>query len=178
MDLKSNRITKIDDGTFSQLHNCTDLVLSSNKLKHFAPGMFKGLENLKNLDLENNHINDIRPNSFSNMHSLQRLYLSNNNLTTLGYDAFNYSLSTPLILKLKGNPVNCNRNMCWAKWAESKALIKFETSVKTGWPAASPECTNYPGVHWEDIHLECPATGQSDLVNFKFFLQGINFICW
>ena len=49
--------------------------------------------------------------------------------------------------------------MCWIKVAEKNALIKWGESLWTK-DVGYPDCTNYPGVHWKDVHLDCSATGQ------------------
>nr|CAD7423248.1 unnamed protein product [Timema monikensis] len=132
LDLSSNKITRIDDGTFSPLNRLAHLDLSHNQgmlVENKGRG-FKGLEDsllylglancsmvsvpelplhgLRSLDLSHNYFPDMPLEMTVNMTSLRRLDLSYNDLSTVPMVA--QSLPQLRELSLAGNPITSLTN--------------------------------------------------------------------
>nr|CAD7452145.1 unnamed protein product [Timema tahoe] len=132
LDLSSNKITRIDDGTFSPLNRLAHLDLSHNQgmlVENKGRG-FKGLEDsllylglancsmgsvpelplhgLRSLDLSHNYFPDMPLEMTVNMTSLRRLDLSYNELSTVPMVA--QSLPQLRELSLAGNPITSLTN--------------------------------------------------------------------
>ncbi|KAK6293023.1 hypothetical protein J4Q44_G00365240 [Coregonus suidteri] len=67
----SNRISHVENGSFSDLVALEQLNLAFNKLTSLSDQMFKGLNNLVVLQLDNNHISSIASSSFQLLFSLK-----------------------------------------------------------------------------------------------------------
>ena len=154
--LDGNFITHIRDGVFQHLMVCTELFLDQNDLTEVRAGMWEGLTSLTMLSLSFNQISTIPVGAFNTLTSLERLYLSYNQLVTLVEGVFNTPLRTSLELTLNRNPLQCDVRMCWIKQAEWVGHITWDT-----WGGdRRPQCKNQPGVHWDNITLNCEP-GQS-----------------
>ena len=119
--------------------------------------MFEGLFSLEELNLSHNKISVISPGTFAAFVQLHKVSLSGNELTTLRFNMFdsaNYpnpiGHPTELALALDGNPLRCNKKMCWVKEAEEEGWIRFQ--YEYSWV---PTCVNYKGIPWKNINLKC-----------------------
>ena len=73
--IKHNPITKIEAKVFSNLSECTKLVLGRNEIFHLEPESFDGLTALKSLKLNNNSLEQHHVNIFPGLKSCKYLYL-------------------------------------------------------------------------------------------------------
>ncbi|XP_029700411.1 toll-like receptor 13 isoform X2 [Takifugu rubripes] len=80
LDLQSNEIAHIDDGSFLHMRSLMKLRLSKNKLSELTAQLFQGLSNLTHLDLSSNIITFIHPSTFKDLPSLQTVVLDANRL--------------------------------------------------------------------------------------------------
>uniref|UniRef100_A0A8C7KJW3 Toll-like receptor 13 n=1 Tax=Oncorhynchus kisutch TaxID=8019 RepID=A0A8C7KJW3_ONCKI len=94
----SNRISHVENGSFSDLVALEQLNLAFNKLTSLSDQMFKGLDNLTVLQLENNHISSIASSSFQLLFSLKVLNLTSNKLHC--FKELKHILQLPSLLKL------------------------------------------------------------------------------
>ncbi|KAF2896129.1 hypothetical protein ILUMI_10042 [Ignelater luminosus] len=85
---KNNRITTIENNTFSQLAYLSTLTLEDNYISELYTDSFKGLKRLSNLYLKNNKIEKIPQSIFADLQTLEFLDLSDNFLTTLSSNTF------------------------------------------------------------------------------------------
>nr|AFK76493.1 toll-like receptor 22i [Gadus morhua] len=83
LDLTSNRISKIESGTFVVQLSLEVLILKNNSLYKLQEGMFDGLVNLKELYLTSNQIQTVAPASFKTLSKLRILDLGYNKLRHL-----------------------------------------------------------------------------------------------
>lgn len=80
LELRSNEIAHIDDGSFVHMRSLTMLQLSLNKLSALTARLLQGLSNLTHLDLSSNLIAFIHPSAFKDLPSLQTAVLDGNRL--------------------------------------------------------------------------------------------------
>lgn len=140
-------------GAFNGLHNVEDLFLWANELSIISCDMFLGLESVKSLNLNNNDIRNIEPGAFANMKKLEGLYIPNNELTTVSFDMFGSNGRHPqkLEMLLHRNPLHCDSKLCWLVEGERDGWLTFDSHTIR----YSPKCTNFPGVHWLNVTLDC-----------------------
>ncbi|CAG2063857.1 unnamed protein product [Timema podura] len=151
LDLSSNKITRIDDGTFSPLNRLAHLDLSHNQgmlVENKGRG-FKGLEDsllylglancsmgsvpelplhgLRSLDLSHNYFPDMPLEMTVNMTSLRRLDLSYNELSTVPMVA--QSLPQLRELSLAGNPITSLTNTTMIGGAQRLIGAGYQTTA-------------------------------------------------
>lgn len=85
---KNNKITTIENNTFSQLTFLSSLSLEDNYISELYTDSFKGLKRLNSLILKNNKIEKIPQSIFADLQTLEFLDLSGNALTTLSSITF------------------------------------------------------------------------------------------
>ena len=166
LSLIRNQISTIPVGAFNTLTSLTWLSLSTNQISTIPVGAFNTLSSLTELDLSTNQISTIPVGAFNTLTSLERLWLQDNELVTLEEGLFNTPLRTSLRLDLSGNPLQCDERMCWLKEAERVGHITWYTRYWDGWP----QCKNQPGVHWDNITLNCEP-GQSAHTNINILIE-------
>uniref|UniRef100_A0A087XZ43 TIR domain-containing protein n=1 Tax=Poecilia formosa TaxID=48698 RepID=A0A087XZ43_POEFO len=88
LDLTSNQIAQVDEGSFIDLMFLQTLCMGNNKLNVLMSNMFQGLSNLTVLFLNNNGIQVIHATAFQFLTSLQTLDLGNNRLRQLTCEDF------------------------------------------------------------------------------------------
>ena len=166
--LHENNISDIEAKSFTHLRECTKLSLHHNKLAHLQSGMFDGLESLKYLELSYNIINSVEPATFSDLTQLVELNLYDNQLKTLEVNPFTIPLRTNLALRIRRNPLHCDREMCWIKQAEREGRIYLGGILHWGRTFFKPDCENYHGITWDNITLDCLTEGEQTF-EFEFF---------
>uniref|UniRef100_A0A915L7V0 LRRCT domain-containing protein n=1 Tax=Romanomermis culicivorax TaxID=13658 RepID=A0A915L7V0_ROMCU len=88
LNLQQNRLTSLDDDTFSMLGKLEILNLSSNLLDKIGDDTFMPLVNLKYLSLANNKLTRIPTMSFRQLTDLQTLDISSNFFVEIPTSAF------------------------------------------------------------------------------------------
>eukprot|EP00058_Branchiostoma_floridae_P025693 XP_002611183.1 hypothetical protein BRAFLDRAFT_88418 [Branchiostoma floridae] len=83
LDLKRNKITMIQKGTFANLSQLQELNLFENQITMIQAGTFVNLARLQELDLSRNKISMIQPGTFVNLARLQELNLSANKISMI-----------------------------------------------------------------------------------------------
>ncbi len=184
--LGGNEIDMLWQGMFSGLDSCTLLSLSSNKIHTIQRGMFSdGFSKVKTVQLGYNQIEELSQGIFlglnactqlwlysSNIRKIQHrameglnpdyilLDLRDNELSTLPWTVFGKGHPSRLTLDLSGNPLVCNRSLCWIKQGE-------------GWihHLHKPECNN-TNLDWDDITLSCSHLGMYE-IHLKYVLSKI-----
>uniref|UniRef100_A0ABD2X9L2 Protein slit n=1 Tax=Trichogramma kaykai TaxID=54128 RepID=A0ABD2X9L2_9HYME len=92
LDLRGNKISRIEGGAFEGARKLTELLLSDNKLREVHTKMFNGLTSLKSLNLHGNAITCMMQGSFDNLPQLQTI-------------------------NIQGNPLSCNCHLAWfSEW--------------------------------------------------------------
>uniref|UniRef100_A0AAR2JNH3 Slit homolog 2 (Drosophila) n=1 Tax=Pygocentrus nattereri TaxID=42514 RepID=A0AAR2JNH3_PYGNA len=123
INLSSNKISDIEEGTFEGAAGVNELVLTSNRLENIHYGMLKGLTGLRTLMLRSNKISCVSNSSFTGLSSVRLLSLYDNLITSIAPGAFDtlHSLST---LNLLANPFNCNCHLAWlGEWLRKKRIV-------------------------------------------------------
>ncbi|KAK0174373.1 hypothetical protein PV327_010150 [Microctonus hyperodae] len=93
LHLKHNKISILTEKTFQGLISLTVLNFRDNYLETLKNGLFISLTKLEELDLGQNRISKIEPNAFAKLTALRILYLDDNQLITIPSPAL-ASLST------------------------------------------------------------------------------------
>lgn len=86
--LSSNRISHLDNNTFSDVPNLRNLDLSYNQVQVLQPGHFHGLRKLQNLHLRSNGLRQIFMRTFLECRSLEFLDMGYNRLRSLTRTTF------------------------------------------------------------------------------------------
>ncbi|XP_015606545.1 protein slit isoform X1 [Cephus cinctus] len=98
LDLRRNKISRIEASAFQGAHKLTDLLLSENKLREVHNKMFTGLANLKTLNLHGNAITCVMPGAFDGLGHIHTI-------------------------NMQGNPLSCNCHLAWfAEWLRKRDL--------------------------------------------------------
>ncbi|XP_044585787.1 protein slit isoform X1 [Cotesia glomerata] len=98
LDLRRNKITRIEASAFKGAHQLTELLLSDNKLREVHDKMFTGLVNLKTLNLSGNAITCVMPSSFEGLAHIREI-------------------------NMQGNPLSCNCHLAWfAEWLRTRDI--------------------------------------------------------
>lgn len=90
LDIKLNKLTKVNPKWFLHLTKLESLDISGNQLTRMSKEMFSHLKNLKSLRLFDNRLNQLDVGVFTNLKNLETLDISyNNNLMELKPEVFN-----------------------------------------------------------------------------------------
>lgn len=103
LDLSSNAIGTIEEGTFQNLINLKKLDLASNRIGLVRTACFRGLDGLRELNLSHNRIQFANETHFSGLKSLKSLNLAynpKNFMSTGGSQVFFTTLNSLEILNL------------------------------------------------------------------------------
>ncbi len=123
-----NRIDKISPWAFTGLNALKRLFLQHNRIKALENGTFSGLTGLERLDLSFNYVHVIDTGTFSELAIQNSLHLdlANNALESLSRSIFASSLEAERIeFGLSGNPLECDKDLCWLKWAEQERWLTW-----------------------------------------------------
>ena len=170
LNIAGNGVTTIPSGCFGNLSNLEELHLTSHGMTTITGDMWLGLNSLTNLDLQiSPRMRTIPPGGLSNLPKLDTLHLHRNALRTLTKDMFNAtdypdSDGHPPVLELSlsGNPLVCDKHLCWVKQAENEGWLFWERYQGVTY---SPDCTN--NVDWNDVALNCSAAGNQKSINYS-----------
>ncbi|RLU24350.1 hypothetical protein DMN91_002438 [Ooceraea biroi] len=83
LHLKHNKISALTEKTFQGLKSLTVLNLRDNYLETLKSGLFAYLPKLEELDLGQNRISKVEPGAFQKLGTLRVLYLDDNQLRTI-----------------------------------------------------------------------------------------------
>ncbi|KAL2716190.1 protein slit isoform X3 [Vespula squamosa] len=98
LDLRKNKISRIEASAFQGAHKLTDLLLSDNRLREVHNKMFTGLTNLKSLNLHGNAITCVMPEAFDGLAHIRAI-------------------------NMQGNPLSCNCHLAWfAGWLRKRDM--------------------------------------------------------
>ena len=73
--LEWNSITSLESGDFSNLHECSVLLLHANSISSIDSGSFQGLNGLLELDLSDNSLSNLEEGTFVGLDSIEELLL-------------------------------------------------------------------------------------------------------
>ena len=138
---------------FLGLTRLEKLSIHTNKIKSVAGGLFTGLFNLREIDLDDNDITEVREDTFRGLEKLSKVWLYNNKLTTLASSVFT-GLPRPIELTLGGNPLTCDKKLCWLKQGEREGWLTWLPFERR---PLEPDCDG--GVSWKNLTLDCPKDG-------------------
>ncbi|KAK2586210.1 hypothetical protein KPH14_001469 [Odynerus spinipes] len=98
LDLRKNKISRIEASAFQGAHKLTDLLLSDNRLREVHNKMFTGLTNLKSLNLHGNAITCVMPGAFDGLAHIRAI-------------------------NMQSNPLSCNCHLAWfAGWLRKRDM--------------------------------------------------------
>ena len=152
LSLASNHITNITEKTLRGIRNLQELRLYKNHLIEINANMFKETTSLTSLSIDRHSITTIEAGSFTT--TTKYLYLHQNNLTTLSLDIFDLHGGHPsyLDISFSGNPLFCDRELCWVTKGTRDCWLWFAGSGDT----YKPQCVNFPNTTWDNVDLNCP----------------------
>ena len=131
--LQNNRLSHMTN--ISHLTSLREFNISYNIVAELPQEILRGLPNLLKLSCEHNQIS-VLPDVVALLPSLQEFYVQGNRLLTLpDY----YAHSSPLTFHVRGNPLICNRSLCWMRllnWTNPTSPLSLDT----------PTCTEPPPV--------------------------------
>ncbi|KAM4650381.1 leucine-rich repeats and immunoglobulin-like domains protein 1 [Discoglossus pictus] len=90
LELKQNRIIKIEGLTFQGLDSLEVLKLQRNKISKLTDGAFWGLSKMQILHLENNSLTEVKSGALYGLLSLQQLHLSNNSIQRISSEGWSF----------------------------------------------------------------------------------------
>ena len=159
LNLIGNDVRYIGLNTFKDSSNLRNLDLTANKLTTIRANTWMGLGNLRQLSLRINKITTVEPNGFAHLRNINLILMARNQLTAIQANVFNpedFPQSgghpTQLSLDISQNPLHCDRRMCWLKKAEEDG---WKVPRRTHYYWGEPSCTNFPGLAWKDVTLNC-----------------------
>ena len=79
IQLRENKIKKVDKETFSGLENLHSIDLSQNRIKTLDKSIFNGLNKLREIWLNDNQLEMLDSNIFIGLPDLKAIYLHDNN---------------------------------------------------------------------------------------------------
>ncbi|XP_076624299.1 slit guidance ligand isoform X1 [Colletes latitarsis] len=98
LDLRKNKISRIEASAFLGAHKLTDLLLTENRLREVHNKMFTGLTNLKTLNLHGNAITCVMQGAFEGLTHIRTI-------------------------NMQGNPLSCNCHLAWfAGWLRKRDM--------------------------------------------------------
>ncbi len=151
LQLWRNKIHTIERGAWNGLVSLNTLYLNNNEIKVLHNNTFNGLTKLQTLHMHRNEITHVQPKTFDNM-NLSTLLLDHNELSTLPWTVFGKEHPAQLTLRLRDNPVVCNRSVCWIKQGEQQGWVTWRYNVY------KPDCRN-TNTDWDNISLSCSHLG-------------------
>lgn len=86
LDLSSNYLTMLGDGTFSEMPNLDELLVEKNQLEFLNPGALRGLLGLSRLSLAGNRLSTLPIGLLEDKPMLRYLNLRDNRLHTFTYN--------------------------------------------------------------------------------------------
>jgi Leucine-rich repeat (LRR) protein len=106
LDLRSNKLDRLDPDTFQGLGNLAELYLSDNCIIKLTHNVFKSMTKLLKIEILTNKLSFIEPGSFSGFeNSLKTLLLNTNRLGFLKNHFFS-NLGELLVLDLRDNQIS------------------------------------------------------------------------
>ncbi|GLH10511.1 Toll-like receptor 6 [Gryllus bimaculatus] len=102
--IANNKLSHLNDDSFSKQELLQFLDLAGNPLKSISPKTFSAQKSLLTLDLSNTHLSDLPVDIFSELTLLQHLHLSGSNFTKLPTSVFS-SLKSLVTLYLQRNTI-------------------------------------------------------------------------
>lgn len=112
IDISNNEIMAIDSKAFAGLSSLNTLVMYGNKITELPLGVFEGLSSLQLLLLNRNKISCVPVETFKGLSNLNLLSLYDNKIESLANGTF-----APLVnlqtLHLGRNPFICDCNLAW-----------------------------------------------------------------
>ncbi|RMB95139.1 hypothetical protein DUI87_28415 [Hirundo rustica rustica] len=118
--LSNNKITVLENGSFSGLRALEKLDLKNNLISTVQPGAFLGLPELKRLDLSNNRIGCLSASVFQGLPNLLRLNVSGNIFSSLPPGVFD-ELPSLKVVDFATEYLTCDCNLRWVlRWARER----------------------------------------------------------
>ena len=157
IELHFTGIHTLHPGAFRPLEKLRKLGMNGIPRARVRADMWEGVNSLEELSLWGSNISSIQREGFSPLPSIQKLLWSDMTLTTLKRNVFishDSARQRPrnLTLTIDGNPLHCDRPLCWMKSGQERGWLHF--TIPTDY-LGPPECVNYPGEPWSGITLDC-----------------------
>ncbi|KAM6234968.1 adhesion G protein-coupled receptor A2 [Porphyrio hochstetteri] len=119
--LSNNKITVLENGSFTGLQALEKLDLKNNLISTVQPGAFLGLPELKRLDLSNNRIGCLSASVFQGLPNLLRLNMSGNIFSSLPAGVFD-ELPSLKVVDFATEYLTCDCSLRWVlPWARSRS---------------------------------------------------------
>ncbi|XP_028831418.1 carboxypeptidase N subunit 2-like [Denticeps clupeoides] len=155
--LAQNRLLDLPEDLLKNLTALEHVDLSENRLRSLPGGLFSGLSRILSVHLNLNNLSSLDADLFRDQESLERLYLSENRLQTIPHGLFEGFHRTQSVMRLRGNPWNCDCGMLYLYgWLESgRTAVEDLSHVSCEGPAA---LSGQNLVHLERDQLVCPTS--------------------
>lgn len=151
LDLSSNRLQEIEEGTFNGARKLIDVNLSSNRIGKLLGKSLRGLETVRTLAIEKNRITCLSNTTLNAMTELRQLSLYSNEIRCISEGAFDKQ-NFLTILNLESNPFNCNCHMGWlSSWLKKSKVSAGEPTCFLPTPHK-----NTPLLNLKEDQFICP----------------------
>ncbi|KMQ95364.1 protein slit, partial [Lasius niger] len=118
LDLRKNKISRIEASAFQGAHNLTDLDLSNNQIGMLSNDTFRNLTKLSHLIISYNKLQCVQRNALAGLKNLRIISLHGNDISVIPEGAFE-DLKSITHLALGSNPLYCDCSMRWlAEWVK------------------------------------------------------------
>ncbi|XP_051157460.1 protein slit isoform X1 [Leptopilina boulardi] len=127
--MRNNELEKIKaDGFFEKLPDLQHLDLRKNKITRIEASAFQGAKKISELLLSENKLREIHNKMFTGMSGLKSLNVDSNTITCIMPDAFN-GLPHLRSINMQGNPLSCNCHLAWfAEWLKKRDITNVTGS--------------------------------------------------
>ena len=154
LDLSQNNLTRFRSGVVDE-----EQVDSSENIASVEAGAFSGLVSVKHLRLNFNKLEKIPDGMFDGLNSTDDLafYLANNSLVIIPCAPL-AEIPRHFVLDISGNPLNCDRRLCWLKQEVEFGTIKWLNETEENQRLSvghvyTPSCAD--GTIWNHITWDC-----------------------
>ena len=160
LELNQNQMNILHPAAFKPLVSLEALTLDKDQFTEVSGDTWTGLNSLIYLSLGDNQISVIKPGGLSNLPRMISVDLKNNKLTTIEENTVDAE-KIPGI-RLRGNPINCDSQMCWLKKSSLSTGIGIMTSN------VPPPSLNWTDLDCEDADKQASKSGD-DYSAFESF---------
>ena len=114
LSLGNNRLSDLNTRNMAGLSHLQVIHLKNNQLNPLPP-LHQWLPNLRRLHAQGNGISVLPPSLVEYLPNLLYLHLQHNELSTVPVRKHFVNMDNMVYIKLAGNPLNCDTQLCWIK---------------------------------------------------------------
>ena len=119
LSLANNHIPSLNPGNMAGLSNLREIYLGNNQLNPI-PLLHHWLPNLTRLHAPGNGISVLPPSLLEHLPNLLYMDIQRNELSTVPSRKHFVNIENMVFIKLHGNPLHCDTQLCWIKVTKHK----------------------------------------------------------